>query len=187
MSNLKRLYWNYSRFSLKIIGLALFITALTLLAVKCTGKGVKQQPPEAPIVDYSQVATPDFNADSAYGFVKNQVDMGFRHPGTKGHAACADYIAKTMRRWCDTVIVQPFTTTLWNGQTVEGKNIIASIAPERERRILLAAHWDSRQWADHDLDTTKWRSPLLGANDGASGSTDGDGARYVVDASIGRC
>lgn len=170
MSNLKRLYWNYSRFSLKIIGLALVITALTLLAVKCTGKGVKQQPPEAPIVDYSQVATPDFNADSAYGFVKNQVDMGFRHPGTKGHTACADYIAKTMRRWCDTVIVQSFTTTLWNGQTVEGKNIIASIAPERERRILLAAHWDSRQWADHDLDTTKWRSPLLGANDGASGS-----------------
>ena len=34
---------------------------------------------------------------------------------------------------------------------------------------MLSAHWDSRQWADQDLDTNNWRKPLSGANDGASG------------------
>lgn len=169
MSTLKTFYRNYRKFSFTMIGLAVVVTAVTMLFIKCTGNSIKQQPVEAPTVDYSQVATPEFNADSAYSFVADQLAFGFRHPGTKGHSQCATYIANTMQRWCDTVIVQSFTATLWDGQKVEGKNIIASLAPERDRRILLAAHWDSRQWADHDLDTNKWRSPLPGANDGASG------------------
>ena len=49
-----------------------------------------------------------------------------------------------MRRWCDTVIVQDFPTTLWDGREVRGKNIIASIeGPEgtpANKRVLLAAH-----------------------------------------------
>ena len=169
MSNLKRLYRNYTRFSLTILGLAVAITALTLLTVRCTRKGVQQQPVEAPATDYSKVTTPEFNVDSAYSYVVDQLAFGYRHPGTKGHEQCAAYIARRMSGWCDTVIVQPFSTTLWNGQTVQGKNIIASLSPEKEKRVVLAAHWDSRQWADHDTDTTNWRKPLLGANDGASG------------------
>lgn len=170
MGNLSRWYRNYARFSFMMLGTAALITAFTFLIVQCTHKGgAKPQQAEAPAIDYNQVATPDFNADSAYRYAAEQLAFGFRHPGAKGHEQCARYLATMMGRWCDTVIVQPFTTTLWDGQTVEGKNIIASLNPERDRRILLAAHWDSRQWADHDLDTTKWRSPLPGANDGASG------------------
>lgn len=78
-----------------------------------------------------------------------------------------------MRRWCDTVIVQDFPATLWDGTTVRGKNIIASIeAPAASgtgKRLLLAAHWDSRLWADHDPDDGNKRKPVPGANDGASG------------------
>jgi Zn-dependent M28 family amino/carboxypeptidase len=33
----------------------------------------------------------------------------------------------------------------------------------------LFAHWDSRPWADNDPDATKHYTPILGANDGASG------------------
>lgn len=120
-------------------------------------------------VDYNKVAVPEFNADSAYGFVASQLSFGYRHPGAAGHDKCAAYIASNMQRWCDTVVVQNFTTTLWDGQKVSGKNIVASFDPQRDKRILLAAHWDSRQWADHDIDTNNWRKPLLGANDGASG------------------
>jgi Zn-dependent M28 family amino/carboxypeptidase len=78
-----------------------------------------------------------------------------------------------MRRWCDTVIVQDFPAILWDGREVRGKNIIATVnarpgSPEG-RRILLAAHWDSRLWADHDPDEANHRKPFDGANDGASG------------------
>ena len=78
-----------------------------------------------------------------------------------------------MGRWCDTVIVQDFPATLWDGTTVRGKNIIASIeAPAQSstgKRLLLAAHWDSRLWADHDENEDNHHKPILGANDGASG------------------
>ena len=74
-----------------------------------------------------------------------------------------------MRRWCDTVIVQDFKAELWDQSTVPGRNIIASLNPMAPKRVLLAAHWDSRRWADHDGNPDLHRSPVPGANDGASG------------------
>ena len=124
---------------------------------------------ESSIVDYTTVAIPDFSADSAYAFVEKQLSFGDRIPGSKGWRQCADWLAAQMRRWCDTVIVQDFNTTLWDGSSVPGKNIIASLNPNSGKRILLAAHWDSRQWADHDKSDAKHHSPVPGANDGASG------------------
>lgn len=128
---------------------------------------------DSPTIDYSQVIVPAFNADSAYQFVADQVAFGFRAPSTKAQTQCASYLTRQMRRWCDTVIVQDFPATLWDGSVVRGKNIIASIeaSPEAStgKRILLAAHWDSRMWADHDSDKNNHHKPILGANDGASG------------------
>jgi Zn-dependent M28 family amino/carboxypeptidase len=47
------------------------------------------------------------------------------------------------------------------------KNIIASFNPEKNTRILLAAHWDTRPVSDRD---EKFKDkPFDGANDGASG------------------
>ena len=120
-------------------------------------------------VDYSAVATPAFCADSAYRYVEEQLAFGFRTPGSKGQMECSAYLQTKMRQWCDTVIVQYFSTVLWNGQTVKGENIISSLNPEKSDRILLCAHWDSRLWADHDPDSANNRKPIMGANDGASG------------------
>ena len=142
--------------------------ACLLLLAGCTHKG-PEQPAQPAGIDYSKVEIPAFDADSAYQFVSDQLAFGVRYPGSKGHDACADYIVKKMSQWCDTVIVQDFTAKLWNDGKVDGKNIIASLRPELDRRVLLAAHWDSRRWADHDIDPENWHSPLPGANDGASG------------------
>ena len=149
----------------------LTIIAITLF-VGC--KDHPEQPTNnVSAVDYTAVVTPVFNADSAYSFTAAQVDFGFRTPGSKGQQACAEYLASQMRRWCDTVIVQEFPATLWDGTRVRGKNIIASLnghpGSAAGRRVLLAAHWDSRLWADHDPDKANRRKPLPGANDGASG------------------
>ena len=143
--------------------------ACLLLLAGCKHNGPEQSGQQTKGTDYSKVVSPDFNADSAYQFVVDQLAFGVRHPGTKGHDACAKYITDNMSRWCDTVIVQKFSAKLWNNENVNGMNIIGSLRPELENRVLLAAHWDSRRWADHDLDTNNWRKPLPGANDGASG------------------
>lgn len=152
----------------------LIVLAVATLFVACNGPANKNTTPaDSPTINYSQVAIPAFNADSAYQYVADQLAYGYRIPGTKAQSECANYLARQMRRWCDTVIVQDFPATLWNGTTVRGKNIIASIEAPAEastgKRILLAAHWDSRMWADHDDDKDNHRSPILGANDGASG------------------
>ena len=38
------------------------------------------------------VNVPQFDADSAYLYVKNQVDFGPRVPNTKEHVACGNYL-----------------------------------------------------------------------------------------------
>lgn len=135
--------------------------------------GCNHKPQEASetssTIDYTQVAVPDFSADSAYAFVEHQLSFGNRIPGSKGWSQCAQWLEAQMRRWCDTVIVQDFTATLWDNSTVPGKNIIASLNPTADHRVLLAAHWDSRSWADHDPNDDLHHSPVPGANDGASG------------------
>lgn len=144
----------------------------SLLLAGCNGNS-KKQAPAVTGPDYSAVETPTFCADSAYQYTAAQVNFGPRTPGSEGQRKCASYIANQMNRWCDTVIVQNFTTKLWNGKDVRGKNIIASIEAAGDdpyaKRILLGAHWDSRLWADHDPDKAKHHAPIPGANDGASG------------------
>lgn len=130
----------------------------------------KQETPAASqAIDYTQVAIPDFSADSAYHYVEAQLAFGNRIPGSRSWQQCADWLATQMQRWCDTVVVQDFKATLWDNTIVPGKNIIASLNPAADRRVLLAAHWDSRSWADHDPNDNLHHSPVPGANDGASG------------------
>jgi Zn-dependent M28 family amino/carboxypeptidase len=48
-------------------------------------------------------------------------------------------------------------------------NVMGSYAPDRARRIMLAAHYDSRPWADQEPDSTLWTRPIPAAVDGAAG------------------
>lgn len=110
---------------------------------------------------------PEFNADSAYAYVKAQTDFGPRVPNTKAHINCGDYLITKMKGWCDTVIVQSGTLTAFDNTRLNFRNIISSFNPQSKRRILLFAHWDTRPWTDRD--TVNTDKPSLGADDGASG------------------
>ena len=138
------------------------------LTVACSGSDNKEVKTIEP-VDYTAVDIPDFVADSAYRYVAEQLAFGPRVPGTKEHKQCAQYLTSKMQQWADTVYVQDFNTTLWDNSTVKGYNIIASFDLGNQNRVLLAAHWDSRAYADHDPNPDNHRKPILGANDGASG------------------
>jgi hypothetical protein len=112
----------------------------------------------------------DFDAASAYGYVKKQVEFGPRVPNTPAHEACAEWFAKTLKQWTPDVVVQSFQAKAFDGKVLNGKNIIASFNVEAKDRILLCAHWDSRPFADHDPDPANHYKPVMGANDGASGA-----------------
>ena len=114
-----------------------------------------------------KVVTPKFNSDSAYHYVKKQVDFGPRVISTRSWAKCALWLEKKLLNYTPNVIVQEANTTTYDKKSHVLKNIIASFNPEKKNRIALFAHWDSRHIADHD--TINQSDPILGANDGGSG------------------
>jgi len=115
------------------------------------------------------IAVPAFDADSAFYFVKKQTDFGPRVPNTEAHNNCARFLQNQLEKYCDIVYVQSFVTYTFDGTKINGKNIIGSFLPENPKRILLAAHWDSRPFADNDPNPENREKPIDGANDGASG------------------
>ena len=117
-----------------------------------------------------EIPVPTFNADSAFVFVKAQTDFGPRVPNTEAHKACAAYLAAQLEKYGAKVIVQQADLVAWNGTILKARNIIGSYLPEKKKRILLCAHWDSRPYADNDPDERNHRTPIVGANDGASGT-----------------
>ncbi|MEM9981145.1 MAG: M28 family peptidase [Bacteroidota bacterium] len=115
------------------------------------------------------VKTPAFNADTAYYYIEKQLSFGPRVPNSEAHQACATYLLETLDQMGAAIEVQNFTVTSYDQLELQGKNIIASINPKAEKRILLAAHWDTRRIADKEKDEAKREQPIDGANDGASG------------------
>lgn len=130
---------------------------------RSTPQPTNTEPPSKPAVT---VNVPTFNRDSAYYFVKKQVDFGPRVPGTPAHKKCAEWLAAEFRRFGMTVVEQKFKAQTYFGPR-DAVNIIAQYKPEATSRVLLCAHWDSRHIADKD--TKNQNNPILGADDGASG------------------
>ena len=145
------------------------IISLVLFSMTSCDNKQNSKPAAQPAPQVKQVVIPDFNADSAYNYVKKQLDFGPRVPGSVAHKQCAEWFVEFISGKADTVYVQDFRTRLYDGRGIDGKNIIAAFNPEAKKRILLAAHWDSRPFADHDPDKNNWNTPIDGANDGASG------------------
>ncbi len=143
--------------------------AIFLLAVltSCNLKPTSDK--ESKKKDPKKVVAPVFNADSAYIYVKEQVDFGPRVPNTEPHAKCAQYLASKLKEFGADVIVQEAQVTAFDNSLLNAKNIIGQYKPELKDRILLFAHWDSRPFADHCDDPNRQNEPILGANDGGSG------------------
>ncbi len=114
---------------------------------------------------------PEFDAARAYALVEAQTDFGPRIPGTAAHDSTRRFLIRRLQAHADQVVEQQIRIPV-PGDTARqfaGTNIVASWQPELRRRILLAAHWDTRPQADNDPDPARRLDPVLGANDGASG------------------
>ena len=111
-----------------------------------------------------------FNPDSAYHYVKAQCDFGPRVPGTEAHAVRLNYFVEQFNRFgADTVIVQHGESMLYDGSKMPIHNVVASYGIGKPNRVMICAHWDSRPFADNDINPANRRKAIIGANDGASG------------------
>ena len=113
------------------------------------------------------IHVPEFNADSCYSYIKKQVEFGPRYLSSEGAKNCSKWLIKKLSKIADTLIVQEANVITYDKKRHKIKNIIASFHPQKNNRILLMAHWDTRHIADHD--SVRKNKPILGANDGGSG------------------
>lgn len=143
----------------------LTIVALAYSCASCKNTGSQQGGKE-------NVATPvgpEFNADSALAFCARQCEFGPRTMNSEAHERCAEWIITQFERYGCKVNTQKADLKGYDGTILRSTNIIASYRPEATTRILVCAHWDSRPWADNDPDSLNWHTPVMAANDGASG------------------
>ena len=142
---------------------------LVLLAFIACSNNTKKASDDTEATAENAVNVPLFNADSAYQYVKAQVDFGPRVPNTKAHVDCGNYLADKLTEFGAKVTNQYVDLPAYTGTLLKARNIIGSYKPDTKKRIVLFSHWDSRPWADADPDAKKHYTPILGANDGASG------------------
>jgi len=111
----------------------------------------------------------DFDSDSAYSYIAEQLSFGPRVPNTPAHDSCAIYLKNKLKSYKANVYFQKADVKKYDSTTMHIVNIIGEFYPEKQRRIVLYSHWDSRFYADGELDSANRNHPIPGANDGASG------------------
>lgn len=151
----------------------LLLIASLFISLLCTSCGSETKAENASDKDKSAEAqvTAVFDGDSAYAEVERVVAFGPRVPGTVAHAACGDYIvARLTALGADTLLTHSGVVSAYNGDKLPYRNILARYNPQARRRVLLLAHWDTRPWADEESEADSRKKPVLGANDGGSGT-----------------
>ena len=104
-----------------------------------------------------------FDGQRALTDVETQVAFGPRTPGSAGHTRVLEWMrAELSAAGWDSHIQSGEML----GHTIQ--NFIA-YRGDTQPQIILAAHYDTRMFADKDSDPLKQLEPVPGANDGASG------------------
>lgn len=111
--------------------------------------------------------TPTFSGEQALHYVARQIENGERSTGSPNNLAVGEWLAQEVASADWKVYIQPFT--LANG--AEARNIIAisQSATVNAPVALLAAHYDTRLFADADPSPEQRMEASIGANSNASG------------------
>ena len=113
---------------------------------------------------------PYFDYNKAFEYIYKQCEFGPRYPGSEGHNSFQLFLRDFLDDKSDTLIVYEHEVKHpYKEETVFLYNFLARYNPDIENRVLLMAHWDTREIADKDEDKSNHSKPILGANDGASG------------------
>jgi hypothetical protein len=111
-----------------------------------------------------------FDAKRAMTYLEKICDIGPRISGTEGMKKQQELLKRQFTDLGAKVRMQEFNARqVSREQPVEMANLIASWHPDRERRVILCSHYDTRPIADQEENRRKWTEPFVSANDGGSG------------------
>ena len=92
----------------------------------CTKTNNKANKKNKPVTSIQKLPTPSFDADSAYAYIKNQVEFGPRVPNSIAHQNCYNYLVQNLERFGATVLTQNDIVERYDGAKMQMKNIIGS-------------------------------------------------------------
>jgi glutaminyl-peptide cyclotransferase len=97
--------------------------------------------------------------------------FGPRPPGSPALEKLRGYIRSVGKKYADEIREQKFTFQQPGGPTVAMVNIeLVFHGKTKKAPLLLGAHYDTRPFADKEPDPFAQQLPILGANDGGSGT-----------------
>ncbi|MCH8313434.1 MAG: M28 family peptidase [Nitrospinae bacterium] len=110
-------------------------------------------------------------SQSAWNYLKTLTGFGPRNFGSPGYFRTIDLIRKVGEEYADGVDVQTFPVHQGNGKTLQMSNIRLKFNGTRKGpAVLIGAHFDTRPYADEESNPALRLRPILGANDGGSGT-----------------
>jgi glutaminyl-peptide cyclotransferase len=97
--------------------------------------------------------------------------IGPRNPGSDGYRETLDLIRKVGEKYADQVLEYPFLVRTSMSSSEKMVNLeLRFHGTQGGAPILVGAHFDTRPFADQDPNPEMWLEPILGANDGGSGT-----------------
>jgi len=119
------------------------------------------------------------NGDEMLAIISQQLRYGPRYLSAEGHKRTKEFLIAEMQTLANETLVQEWNYISQDGSNNNLTNVIGRFYPEKEKRIILGTHYDSKRFADKDLEDPK--KPVPGANDSASGvAVVAEIARYLA-------
>ena len=113
---------------------------------------------------------PPFDGKRAMDLLITQCEFGPRFPGSNGHTQMKIFMENFLLPLTDSLyIMDEKISHPYERRYITLTNYLARYNLDAAYRIMLMAHWDTREFADQDLNPENRFLPILGANDGASG------------------
>jgi glutaminyl-peptide cyclotransferase len=111
-----------------------------------------------------------FDSTRCMKYLKELCAIGPRISGSDGMKKQQALLKEHFEKLGATVTFQRFQASAQSRrEPVELANMIVTWHPDRDKRILLSAHYDTRPIADREMDRRNWNRPFVSANDGTSG------------------
>ena len=113
---------------------------------------------------------PQFDGKRAMDLLITQCAFGPRFPGSNGHTQMKQFMENFLYPLSDSLyIMDEKISHPYERRYITLTNYLSRYNVDAAYRIMLMAHWDTREFADQDLNPENRSLPILGANDGASG------------------
>ncbi len=120
------------------------------------------------VVDLPKPAA--FDTARAMKYLRDLCAIGPRLSGSEGMRKQQDLLKEHFEKPVSKVTLQKFEATQRSqGRATPMANLIVTWHPDRDKRVLLCSHYDTRPIADQERDRRNWTKPFISANDGTSG------------------